>query len=129
MDIIKVIAGIIKDNDKILITRRGPEEKFAGGWEFPGGKIEINETHEDCLVREIKEELNVLVKVDEFCEEVTYDYGSMKVNLNTYFCTILDGEIQMTVHDKYRWVETSDLLKYELLDADIPVAKKIMDFY
>jgi len=54
---IKVTAGIIIDNDKVLITRRAPKENFAGGWEFPGGKIEINETPEECLIRELKKSL------------------------------------------------------------------------
>jgi len=58
MERIRVTAGIIINNDKVLITRRAPNENFAGGWEFPGGKIEADETPEECLARELKEELN-----------------------------------------------------------------------
>ena len=129
MNIIKVAAGVITDNDKVLITRRAPEEKFAGGWEFPGGKIEINETPEDCLARELKEELDINVSVHKFCTEVTHNYGDMIINLIAYYCTIVDGKIQMSVHDKYKWVKVVDLLKYDLLLADIPIAEKVMDDY
>jgi 8-oxo-dGTP diphosphatase len=99
---IKVTAGVITDNDKVLITRRIPKENFAGGWEFPGGKIEDNETPEDCLVRELKEELNIDVSIDKFCTEVTYDYGNLNIDLIAYYCTIVGGEIQISVHDKYK---------------------------
>jgi 8-oxo-dGTP diphosphatase len=126
---IKVTAGVIIDEDKVLITRRAPKENFAGGWEFPGGKIEINETPQECLVRELKEELNIIVTVDKFCTEVAYDYGNMNINLIAYYCTIVDGEIQISVHDKYKWVKINDLLKYDLLPADVPIAKKVIEEY
>jgi 8-oxo-dGTP diphosphatase len=127
--IIKVTAGVIADNDKVLITRRAPKENFAGGWEFPGGKIEVNETPQDCLVRELKEELNIDVSIGKFCTEVTHDYGNMNINLIAYYCIIVNGKIQVSVHDKYNWVKINDLLKYDLLPADVPIAKKVMEEY
>jgi 8-oxo-dGTP diphosphatase len=123
---IKVTAGII-NIDKVLITRRAPKENFGGGWEFPGGKIEVNETPEECLVRELKEELNIGVSVGDFCTEVIHDYGNMVINLIAYYCTIVNGGISISVHDKYKWSRIDDLLKYDLLPADIPVAKKVME--
>jgi len=126
---IRVTAGIIMDNGKVLITRRAPKENFAGGWEFPGGKVEINETPRECLVRELKEELNIDVSVGEFCTEVYHDYSNISIKLMAYYCTITHGEIQTSVHDKYKWVKIKDLLKYDLLPADIPIAKKIMEGY
>ncbi|GAE90502.1 8-oxo-dGTP diphosphatase MutT [Acetivibrio straminisolvens] len=124
---IKVAAGVIVNSGKVLITRRAPKENFAGGWEFPGGKIEINETPEQCLVRELKEELDIVVSVGKFCAEADYDYDDISINLIAYYCTIVEGEIRMSVHDKYKWIEISDLLKYELLPADIPIAKKAIE--
>jgi 8-oxo-dGTP diphosphatase len=126
---IHVTAGVIIHEDKVLITRRAPNENFAGSWEFPGGKIEPNETPEDCLVREIKEELNIDVSIEKFCTEVTHDYGHMIVHLMTYYCTIIKGDIQISVHDQYKWVKINDLVKYDLLPADIPIVKKIMEEY
>lgn len=126
MNKIKVIAGIVKDQDRILITRRGPKEVFAGWWEFPGGKIEFGESHEECIRRELEEELDILVSVGDFCEESFHDYGNMKVKLKAYYCKILSGDLEMRVHDKYKWIKAEELLNYELLPADIPIAEKIM---
>jgi len=126
---IRVTAGVITENDQVLITRRGPKENNAGGWEFPGGKIENNETPQECLVRELKEELSIDVAVDKFCTEVNHDYGQMSIILIAYYCTIIDGEIRISVHDKYKWVKINDLLEYDLLPADIPIAKKVIEEY
>ncbi len=129
MKIIKVTAGIITDKDKVLITRRAPKENFAGGWEFPGGKIEANETPQECLARELKEELNISVSAGRLCTEVTHVYGNMNINLIAYYCTIIDGKIQISVHDKYRWIIINDLFKYDLLQADVSIAKKVIEEY
>jgi len=125
----RVTAGVITDNDKVLITKRAPKENFAGMWEFPGGKIEANETPEDCLIRELKEELNIDVSIIKFCTEATHDYGYMNINLIAYYCTINDGMIRISVHDNYMWVKIIDLLEYDLLPADISIAKKVMEDY
>ena len=129
MKTIQVIAGVINDIDKVLITRRAPQEHFAGSWEFPGGKIENNETQQECLKRELKEELNIDVAVGKLCTEVIHDYGDVNINLIVYYCTIVEGEISISVHDRYKWVRINDLLEYKLLPADIPVAKKVMEDY
>jgi 8-oxo-dGTP diphosphatase len=129
VDLIKVTAGVIIDRDKVLITRRAPKENFAGGWEFPGGKIEENETPEESLVRELKEELDITVYVGEFCAEVTHKYDNININLLAYYCTIVKGDISITVHDKYKWIRIKDLLKYDLLPADVPIAKKVIEDY
>lgn len=129
METVKVTAGVIIDEDKVLITRRAPKENFAGGWEFPGGKIEADETQQECLVRELREELDITVSVGEFCTEVTHDYGNMKINLIAYYCTIVKGEISMSVHDKYKWIKINDLPEYDLLPADVPIARKVMEEY
>jgi len=127
LNIIKVTAGVIIDGDKVLITRRGPKENCAGGWEFPGGKIEANETPQECLARELKEELNLAVSVGKFCTEVVHNYGDKIINLLAYYCTIDDGDIQTSVHDKYKWVEIEDLLKYDLLPPDTRIAKEVLE--
>ena len=129
MKYVKVTAGVIIDNGKVLITRRAPKERFAGGWEFPGGKIEINETPQECLARELKEELNIKVTVDKLCTEINHDYDHISINLAAYYCNIIDGVIEISVHDKYKWIDISDLLTYDLLPADIPIAKKVMEEY
>ncbi|MEW4371751.1 (deoxy)nucleoside triphosphate pyrophosphohydrolase [Paenibacillus kandeliae] len=129
MKTIKVSAGVIIDNDKVLITRRASTENFAGGWEFPGGKIEVYETPQECVVRELKEELNIDVAVGAFCTETTHHYEDFSVTLIAYYCTIVKGEISLSVHDKYKWIKIKDLLGHELLLADVPIAEKIVEDY
>ncbi len=129
MNIINVSAGIIIDGKKVLITRRAQTEQFAGGWEFPGGKVEDGETYEECLTRELKEELDIEVSVEEFCTSVLHDYGTFKVNLMAYYCRIVNGIISMSVHDKYAWAKIDNLLEFELLPADVPIANNIMEAY
>ncbi len=79
------------------------------------------------LIRELKEELSINVEVGELCEKVFYDYGSIKINLRAYYCTIVGGELSMSVHDKYKWIDIERLLAYDLLPADIPIAKRLME--
>ncbi len=127
MQTITVTAGVIIDGDKVLIARRSSTENFAGGWEFPGGKVEPGETERECLARELKEELSIDVEVGDLCERVFHDYGTFKVNLLAYYCTIVGGNLAMTVHDKYQWVEIERLLEYDLLPADVPIARKLLE--
>ncbi|MFY9505387.1 MAG: 8-oxo-dGTP diphosphatase MutT [Caldicoprobacterales bacterium] len=123
---IKVTAGIIVDNDRVLITRRAAKESFAGGWEFPGGKIEAGEGPKECLARELKEELAIETEVGDFITLVEHDYKDISISLAAYYCNILKGQIKVSVHDSYKWVKISDLLTYDLLPADIPIAKKLI---
>ncbi len=124
----KIVAAavIIKDN-RVLITRRALSESFAGKWEFPGGKLEGTETPEECLRREINEELGIDTKVKTFFLENIYHYTNSSIRLLAYITDIVNGEISLKVHDKYEWVRPSQLLNYQLLSADIPIAKKLME--
>jgi len=127
---IKVVAGIIIDNnDKVLIARRGSKESFAGGWEFPGGKIEADETPQEALKRELKEELDLTISIGELCAEVTQNYEGANITLLAYYCVFVDGKISISVHDMYKWVKVNNLLKYKLLPADIQIAKKMLERY
>lgn len=123
---IKVTAGIIIDNDKVLITRRAPKESFAGGWEFPGGKLEAGEDPRECLARELIEELDIDVAVGDLCSRVDHDYDNISISLIAYYCTIVKGDIKISVHDRFKWIKIGDLLDYDLLPADIPIAKKVI---
>lgn len=116
-----VTAAIIVKDGQVLIARRAPSEKLAGRWEFPGGKIEHAETPEQCLERELLEELGIKTQVNGFFAESVY--GSIR--LLAYFADILAGTIQLRVHDKYRWVGPDALLDYDLLPADIAIAVKL----
>lgn len=124
---IKVVAGILKENHKIMIARKGEGKPLAGMWEFPGGKIEPGESPEQSLVRELKEEMKIKVKVLDYVDESIYDYGDKVVSLQGYIAEILEGEIVLSDHDKYEWVEPQDAYEYGLAPADIPLLDKYIE--
>ena len=120
-----VTAAIIEHDGRYLLARRAPEQNLAGYWEFPGGKIEANETPEDCLIRELREELHLETRVlEHFCNSV-YHYEKGAINLMAYRTEILDGEIQLTVHDEVGWFLPPEMLKLNLAPADIPIAERL----
>ena len=126
---ITVTAAILIHNNKFLIARRKPTIRHAGKWEFPGGKIEIGETPEQCLVREIKEEFNISIAVEKFFCDSTYTYDRGPVHILSYIASWVSGEITPSDHDNYIWAEPEALLTYDLLPADIPFANKIIATY
>lgn len=126
MNIKDVAAGIIQKEGLILIARRGPKEKLAGFWEFPGGKREQNETIEQCLIRELKEELDIEVVTNGILGESDYHYSGGAIKLIGVYAQIVSGDIKMTVHDSFEWVSPKDLLSYQLAPADIPLAKMLI---
>lgn len=123
---IKVCAAAIIENEKVLLTRRAPSKKMGGGWEFPGGKIEDGETPEECVVREIKEELAIDVEIRSFCTSIQYDYEEFYLEMDVYYCQLVEGIIDLSVHDKFIWARIGSLLSFDLLPADTLVAKKIV---
>lgn len=125
----EVTAAIIIDKNKILIAQRGANEKLAGKWEFPGGKIELGETPQECLKREIKEELEVDIAVGNYLGESIYTYPNGEIKLIAYFATILDGDIKLSVHDKVEWITISQIDKYDFAPADIPFIEKLKEVF
>lgn len=122
---ISVVAAIIYDkNDRILITQR-VDGQFNGLWEFPGGKIEQNETNQEALIREIKEELNIDIQVKEFVTTVNYAYPNFYLEMHVYKCSIIKGQINLSVHSGYRWISKDELNFIEWVPADIEIIDKI----
>lgn len=122
---ILVTAAIITDESKILIARRGPEKHLAGFWEFPGGKIEKDETPEECLKREIKEELGLDIEIKSFFMENVYQYPNKKILLKAYLCKRLSGSIVLKDHDKIEWVDIIEIDNYKFAPADIAFIDKL----
>jgi len=120
-----VAAAVILQNGKVFLGRRAPGENCAGGWEFPGGKIEPGETPEECLKRELQEEFGVCALIKDFIAESVCEYASGSIRLLAYGAELVAGEIKLTVHDQYAWVELDDILAYDLLPADIPIALEL----
>ena len=117
---INVVAAVIKDKQgKILITKRNLNKSQGGLWEFPGGKIEPNETKEQAIIREIKEELTVEIKVEKYIAQKIFNYPDKYVNLIALECSILQGNIKLLEHEDYRWVASYELDNFEFAPADI----------
>ena len=117
-----VTAAIIIENNKVLLTRRAPGENHAGWWEFPGGKVEPGEPPENCLRRELREELEIDAAIGKKLIENIHRYDTGAIRLMAYHATILSGTPCLHVHDEYQWVDVSDLNQYQLLPADVPIA-------
>ena len=117
-----VTAAIARRGDLVLIARRGPGEKLAGLWEFPGGKLEVGETPEQCLARELREEFGIEVVVEGFFMKSVYRYGHGAIDLHAYFVQWPEQPHQLHVHDEVRWVPAGQLLEHTLAPADIPIA-------
>ena len=117
---IEVVAGIIKDGDKIFATQRGYGE-FKDGWEFPGGKMEPGETPQEALARELKEELAVDVNVGEFLCTVDYDYPTFHLTMHCFYCSVIGGELTLLEHEASKWLKMTELHFVNWLPADVEV--------
>lgn len=121
----EVTAAIILKDNKILIAQRALGQRMSGKWEFPGGKIELGETLEECLKREIFEELNIRIEVlGKYGESVfNYDLGTIK--LIAFSCQWVSGEITLNVHSKIKWVSGTEFDQYDFTPADIPFVESL----
>ena len=126
-DIVKVTAAMLVKDDKIIIARRGPDDKLADKWEFPGGKIEINETPEQCLKREMKEEFDIDVSVGEYLGSSIYHYDHMSIELLAYRTYWEDGEIDLKDHDDFKWISLEQLAEFDFAPADMVFVEKLQN--
>ena len=120
-----VTCAIIEKDCKILIARRAADQKLAGKWEFPGGKVEDGESPEECLKRELEEEFGIQVEVGEFITSSKQHYDHISIELMAFRTKYISGEFTLTDHDTIEWVAPEELLNYDLAEADIPIAEKL----
>ncbi|MDF2859347.1 MAG: hydrolase [Neobacillus sp.] len=121
---IEVVAAIIKDGDRILATQRGYGE-FAGSWEFPGGKMEDGETREIALRREILEELEVVIEVDDYLQTIVYTYPNFHLTMHCFFCHVMEGAIKLVEHSAGCWLTKGELDSVKWLPADMDVVERL----
>ena len=121
---IEVVAAILQRDGSYFATQRGYGE-FEGMWEFPGGKIELGESNEVALKREIQEELGIDITIDEFLCTTNYDYPSFHLTMHCYICSIETGEIVLREHKSARWLTTETLNNVEWLPADKELLEKL----
>lgn len=123
---INVVAAIIKnESGKILIAQRNLKKSQGGLWEFPGGKIEKDETKEEAIIREIKEELTIDIKVDKYLAEKVFNYPDKDINLIAMECTRIGGNVELTEHEDYKWVTSDELTNFEFAPADEFIVERV----
>lgn len=121
---INVVAALIRDGKRVFATARG-YGNYKGWWEFPGGKVEPGESPEDALVREIREELDSEISVDEYISTIEHDYPEFHLSMRCYWCSLISGELVLKEAEDAKWldVETIDSVKW--LPADITLIDEI----
>ena len=124
---VDVVCGIIKINNKILVTQRSEKMKLPLKWEFPGGKIKIGENEIDCLKRELSEELSIKIKIIKRLTNSRYDYGTFQINLIPYLVEFVSGEIILTEHVSYQLLDKSSLPSLDWAEADLPIVQEIIN--
>lgn len=123
---IKVVAALIENDNKVLIAKRlTGDPLLAGKWEFPGGKVETNEDEYHAIEREIKEEFELEIKANKFLINNVCEYPTKTVDLRLYSCNYISGEFNLHDHSEYKWVDKEKIMNFDLAPADIPLAEYI----
>jgi 8-oxo-dGTP diphosphatase len=118
MKTVKVVAAVIRNEDRIFATQRGYGE-FKDGWEFPGGKVEPGETPQEALIREIREELETEIKVGDFITTVEYDYPTFHLSMDCFWAEVLSGDLILKEHEAAKWLTRKNLNSVDWLPADL----------
>lgn len=121
---IQVTCALLILKGKVLVTQNNELSDHPFQWEFPGGKIKLGETEEACIIREIKEELELDIEVIEAMIPLEHDYGFKKIKLIPFVCSIVGGSLKLNNHISKKWMDISDLPKIDFSDAD----KRLISF-
>lgn len=121
-----VTAALIRHEGKLLVARRRPGIRHAGRWEFPGGKQENGESPEAAIVREIREEMGIETRVDGYFGESIAHNGTLDIRLLVFELIWEKGALVPVDHDRIDWVHPEELLGYDLLEPDLPIARQLI---
>ncbi len=123
---IRVVAAVIKNKERIFATARGYGE-YKGWWEFPGGKIEIGETPQEALKREIREELTAEICVGELIKTVEYDYPGFHLSMDCFWAEVVSGQLELKEAEAARWLSKEELFDVQWLPADLELIESIRE--
>jgi 8-oxo-dGTP diphosphatase len=124
MKTIEVVAAVIMEDGKVFATQRG-YGAYKDWWEFPGGKIEVGETREAALIREIKEELNTEIAVEDLIDTVEWDYPEFHLVMHCFRCSIRAGKLTLNEHEAARWLTAESLGDVNWLPADLEIIEQV----
>ena len=125
----EVVCAVIENNGKIFTCQRNSYGECAYKWEFPGGKIEPGETHEEALIREVKEELNCIIKVNKYITTIEHEYNTFNLTLHVYLCSLIDSDPQISEHIDYKWCDKEELKTLDFAEADYKFLDKICNTF
>ena len=125
----EVVAALIWKDNKFMICQRPAHKARALLWEFVGGKVESDETKEQALIRECKEELDIILSVGDVFMEVIHEYPDITVHLTLFNATIVEGEPQKLEHNDIQWITPNDISNYEFCPADEEILDRIIEKY
>ncbi len=128
MKTVHVAAAIIKKENRILIAKRKRGE-FAGLWEFPGGKLEAQETAEEALKREIQEEMELCIEVQDYLMTVEYDYETFHLSMDCFMCALKDTKFHLHDHTAVRWLDLENQEEIAWVPADVQVYAAVKNRY
>jgi 8-oxo-dGTP diphosphatase len=123
---LRVTCAIIEKEGKVLVTQRSEKMKQPLKWEFPGGKVEKGESEEECLQREIQEELNIKIKPVKKLSPNVHVYTEITIQLIPFVCQYQAGEIHLLEHARYEWLDKKELVNLDWAEADIPILKEYL---
>lgn len=123
----EVVAAILIDGDRVFCAQRKDIGEVAKKWEFPGGKIEPGESHQEALSREIAEELSIGIAIGDFVTTVDHQYTTFAITMHAYRATILSGEPSLSEHLDSRWLTREELSSVDWAPADIPIVERVKE--
>lgn len=125
MNSIQVSCLVLFHEEKILATQRGAAMDLPGCWEFPGGKVELGESPENCLIREIREELSIEIQICTAFTPVMFAYPTKQIQLIPFLATWQGGSLNLTEHAQSQWLTKEDLLSLNWAPADLPIVQEV----
>ena len=126
MKTVRVVAAVIRDNNRIFATQRGYGD-LKGGWEFPGGKIEKGETPQEALKREICEELDTEILVGELIDTIEFDYPTFHLSMDCFWCEVVKGDLVLKEHEAAKWLNKNTIDEVEWLPEDVTLIDVIKE--
>jgi 8-oxo-dGTP diphosphatase len=121
---LKVTCAIIVKRNKILVAQRNTSSNHPFKWEFPGGKLKLPETIEECIIREIKEELDIEIEIREAMITVFHDYEHKQIELIPFLCILKSGDIKLIEHHDFMWITFGNLKNIDFADADMKLIQQ-----
>jgi 8-oxo-dGTP diphosphatase len=123
----EVVASVLIQDHRVFCAQRKDSGETAKKWEFPGGKIEVGETHQEALAREISEELSTKINVGNYITTINHQYNTFSITMHAYQCSILEGNLTLSEHLDSKWLTREELGNVDWAPADLPIVERVRE--